>query len=140
MSSLKEIVDHAIERAGGRIAVSKHLGVPASDLSLWCNKNHTRFIPIDHLMDLDAAAGDLFLKYWARQRGYDLVGRDTGREAAANVFRVIGELSRASGACAGVALEALADHDFTPTEKSVVHGHLRPVKDSIDELERFLAS
>jgi hypothetical protein len=140
MSSLKEIVGHAVERAGGQIPVAKRLGVSTSEISLWCNQNHNRFIPIDHLMDLDGAAGHIFLKYWARKCGFDLVGVDAAREAAANVFKTIGEFSKASGACAGVALEALADHEFTPSEKRAVLQHLRPVKDSVDELERYLAS
>lgn len=139
-TTIKEVTRHMVDRVGGYQAAATICGVTKGEVSYWCNDHHDRFIPADHLMQLDAAAGDLFLKHHARQRGYDLVNRDTGCEAAANVFRVIGEFSKASGACAGVALEALADHEFTPNEKRAVREHLRPVKDSMDELERFLAS
>lgn len=139
MSFLKEDIKHLIDLVGSRKYVAHLLDVSETELSYWCNPNHDRHIPIDHLVQLDALAGDRFLKTWARKRGYEIVKDDATIEAATNVFKTIGEFSKASGACAGVALVALADHDFTPNEKREVKEFLRPVKDSIDNLEKFLA-
>ena len=45
------------------------LGVTKGEVSYWCSDHHDRFIPVDHLMDLDAVSGDAFLKEWAALGG-----------------------------------------------------------------------
>jgi hypothetical protein len=140
MSSLKAIVKHLVERVGGAKQAAKLLGVSETEISYWCNPNHPRFIPVDHLVDLDAAGGHLFLKYLARQCGFDLIGSNRQADIEANVLHTLGDLTRSAGTLTGVMLEALSDQKYTTTEKRNTLPHLRPVKDSIDELERFLAS
>lgn len=137
MSSLKAILRHAIERAGGQIKAAELLGVSTSEVSLWGNDNHNRYIPIDHLIDLDQQAGDIFLKHWARHRGYDLAPRDA-TPTKDNIFKIVGEFSKAGGNLDCTALEAAADNHITPNERRAIHDAIAPVRDSIDELERFI--
>lgn len=138
MSNLKELTAHAVVRAGGPIIAAKLLGVSTTEISYWCNQDHTRFIPIDHLVDLDAHADDLFLKTWAAKRGFDLVARVPDQRAA-EVLDALAKFSKASGDLGFVALEAEADQHWTPNEIRNTREKIRPVKDSIEELERFLA-
>lgn len=138
MSSLKAILRRAVEIVGGQIPAAKLLGVSNNDVSLWCNDNHERFIPIDHLMDLDAATGDIFLKDWARKRGYDLAPLGVS-ELQDNIFKIIGELSKASGNLDCTALEAAADHEITPNERRLIYDAMAVVRDRIDALERRIA-
>jgi len=138
-NSLKAIVRHLVERVGGQITAGKLLGVSTTEISLWGNDNNTRFIPVDHLVDLDAAGGDLFLKHLARQRGYDLVKREEQPNKADDVLRTIGQLARASGDLECTTLEAVSDHDLTPNEERAIRDRIRPVKDSIEALEQSFA-
>ena len=139
MSTYKELTAHAVMRAGGNIAAAKLLGVSAQEISNWCNLNLDRFIPIDHLVDLDAHADDLFLKSWAAQRGYDLVAREPDEKSENNIFKIIGQFSKECGELDCTTLETAADKHLTPTETRGIRERIRPVKDSIEELERFLA-
>jgi DNA-binding transcriptional regulator YdaS (Cro superfamily) len=134
---LKAILRHAIERVGGQIKAAQLLGVSTSEVSLWSNDNHSRFIPIDHLIDLDAAAGDVFLQDWARKRGYDLTPREP-TSTKDNIFKIIGEFSKAGGNLDCTALEAAADNHITPNERRAIYDAIAPVRDSIDELERYI--
>jgi DNA-binding transcriptional regulator YdaS (Cro superfamily) len=109
MTSIKAIFRHAVEKAGGRKATAELLGVGTPELSLWGNDDHERFIPINHLMDLDAATGDIFLRDWARKRGYDLTALEVS-EPKDNIYKIIGELSKAGGNLDCAALEAWSDN------------------------------
>lgn len=139
MCTLKELTAHAVERAGSRHDVAKMLGVSETELSYWCNQDNARYIPIDHLVDLDAHAGDLFLKDWAAKRGYDLTPRWSPEKSRTNIFRIIGQFSRAGGELDCTALEAAADNHITPTETRQIRECIRPVKDSIEALEHVIA-
>ena len=134
-NSLKAIVRHLVARVGGQITAGKLLGVSTTEISLWGNDNTTRFIPVDHLVDLDAAGGDLFLKHLARQRGYDLVKRDEQPGKAENVFNTIGQFAKAGGDLECITLEAASDREITPNEERAIRDRIRPVKDSIEALE-----
>ena len=68
--NLKSITRHLVNRVGGAKQAAHVCGVSETEISYWQNDHHDRFIPVDHLVDLDAAAGDLFLKELARMRGY----------------------------------------------------------------------
>ena len=139
MCTLKELTAHAVMRAGGPKKAAGLLGVSETEISYWCNQDHTRYIPIDHLVDFDAYVDDLFLKDWAAKRGFDLVARELAENATANIFRVIGQFSKSGGELDCTALEAAADNHLTPTETRKIRECIRPVKDSIAELERFVA-
>lgn len=139
MVNVKEIVKHLVERVGGPAAAAALLGVSKTEISYWGNQDHPRTIPARHLAVLDAAGGDLFLKAQASDRGYDLVKRETQAETVANVFKTLGKLSKDSGAFEGVMLDALADHNLTPSEKRIAREHLRPVKDSLELVDKILA-
>lgn len=71
--NIKALSRHMVMRAGGAKKAANICGVTEGELSIWCNDRHDRFIPADHLLDLDQHAGDLFLKEWARIRGYELI-------------------------------------------------------------------
>ncbi len=139
-ANLKAITRHMVSRVGGPKHAASICGVSEQELSLWCNDSHTRFIPVDHLVDLDAAAGDLFLKDLARQRGFELVeSEDPKQETAGNVFRAIGEFSKHGGELGFATLEAASDHKITPNEKRAIRDRMRPVKDALDKLENIIA-
>jgi hypothetical protein len=138
-ANIKAITRHMVDRVGGYQATSDICGVAKSDISHWCNDHHARFIPIDHLIDLDAAAGDLFLKEWARTRGYEITPVEKQIEAKPCVTSALGLLSKEAGELSFTVLEAFADHLFTPTEKRRIRDDIAPVKDAIAQLERAIA-
>lgn len=138
-ASIKAITRHMVGIVGGPKIAAKICDVSEAEISYWCNDNHTRFIPIDHLMDLNAAAGDLFLKEWARQRNFDLVAREPIESQAASVIKTIGHFSRATGELEFTTLEAAEDNQFTPNEKRRIRDTIAPVKDYISHLEQAIS-
>jgi DNA-binding transcriptional regulator YdaS (Cro superfamily) len=139
MSDLKELTAHAIERTGSRHDVSKMLGVSETELSYWCNPDNTRYIPIDHWVDLDRASGNFFLKELARESGFDLIARKVNPAPVASVFHIIAEFSRAAGHFAFTVLEAAMDGVFTPNERRKIQQAARPLKDCLDNVDHVTA-
>ncbi|WLB14790.1 hypothetical protein QIH87_50125 (plasmid) [Bradyrhizobium elkanii] len=90
-------------------------------------------------MILDEAAGDLFLKEWARQRGYDLSQREAVGEVPSRVIAIMGHFAKEAGELGSVVLDAAQDNHFTPTEKRLIRDSIAPVKDLISALERAIA-
>lgn len=138
-ANLKAITRHLVQRVGGPRNAAQICDVSEMSVSYWCDDNHNRFIPVDHLVDLDEAAGDLFLKEFARIRGYELIALAAKPENSANVFKAVGEFSKAGGVLGFTTLEAASDHKITPTEARLIRDHIRPVKDSIEQLERVIS-
>ncbi len=138
-ANLKALTRHLVARVGGPKCAAQICGVSETEISYWGADHHNRFIPVDHLVDLDAAAGDLFLKDMARLRGFELVALESKQDAAANVFKAIGEFSKHGGELGFATLEAASDHKITPNEKRAIRDRMRPVKDALDKLENIIA-
>ena len=132
---LKAILRHMVARAGGTNKAADLCGSPSSELSLWTNDESNRFIPVDHLLQLDARVGDLFLKEFARLRGYELVAGAANAGEGASIIRSIAELSRESGQLEFTTLEAIEDNHLTPAERRRIQDCIAPVKDKIGQLE-----
>lgn len=137
--NIKALTRHMVMRAGGAKKSAHICGVTDGELSYWCNDRHDRFIPVDHLMDLDQQAGDLFLKAWARERGYELTPLDAKANNAASVIHTIAQLSRSSGELECTTLEAAEDNNITPAERRRIFDDIAPVKDSISRLEAAIS-
>lgn len=135
MCTLKDLTAHAVERVGGPIAAAKLLDVSTTEISWWCNPNHTRYIPFDHLVDLDSHAGDLILKALADKRGYDVTSRADKPAPETNIFHIIANFSKAAGVFACTVLEAAIDGVFSPNEKRKIAHSLRPVKDALGHVD-----
>ena len=131
---LKAILRHMVARAGGTNKAADLCGSPSSELSLWTSDESNRFIPVDHLLQLDARVGDLFLKEFARLRGYELIANNMPSEGA-SIIRSIAELSRESGQLEYTTLEAIEDNHLTPAERRRIQDCIAPVKDKIGQLE-----
>lgn len=132
---IKAITDQAIERVGKRKFVAKLLGVSPTELSWWANENHERFIPIDHLVTLDAAAGDMFLKEWANRRGYDLAARDAEPARTTNIVKIIAQMAKDAGTVESATLEATTAPKFSVIREREILDDLRPLKNDIEQLE-----
>lgn len=132
-ATIKALTRHMVGLVGGPKVAANICDVSEAEISYWCNDNHTRFIPADHLMDLDAAAGNLFVKEWARSIS------EESKSSAASVIKTIGNLSRATGNLEHTTLEAAEDNHFTPNEKRRIRDNIAPVKDFISHLERAIS-
>lgn len=115
------------------------LGVAKSDVGYWCNDGHERVIPADHLIELDAVSGDIFLQEWANSRGYDLVRRKK-READCvhHVLNSLGGFARDVGDFNAEVIEAYSDNEITPAERRRIYDKAAPVKDRITQIERAI--
>ncbi len=128
---LKDKIDHAIRRIGKRHEVALMMGTSETELSWWCNKDHPRFIPLDHLADLNRLSGGWLMKELAHEMAID-----AAPARPQNIFQIIGNFSQACGHLAMVALRALADGVVTKTEAREVHHAARPVSDNLHDLNR----
>ena len=137
-SSIKAIVRHLVDRVGGNLKAAELCGALKSDVSFWCSDHHDRHAPIDHLMDLDEAGGDLFLKEWAQRRGYDLAPRQPSGEMPARVIAIMGHFAKEAGELGAIVLDAAEDNHFTPTEVRLIRDSIAPVKDLISALEKAI--
>lgn len=138
-ATIKAAIRRIVHHDGRTMQVTADfLEVAKSDVGYWCNDNHERFIPVDHLVDLDAVSGDAFLKEWAASRGYDLVKRDPVPDEAANILKIVGGFSKESGELVPLVLDAASDNHFTPAEKRLIRDNIAPVKDQLAALERAI--
>ncbi len=136
---LKGFVRHLIQKVGGPKSAAEIIKRGRSEISWWQNDNHPRFIPIDCLVELDAVAGDIFLKEWARLRGYELTSRDAQANIAPSVIKAVAELSRHSGELEFTTLDAVEDGNITPAERRRIQDRIAPVKDKIAQLEAAIS-
>lgn len=139
MCNLKELTDHMIEKAGGRQAAAQLLHVSTQELSLWCSEEphaKARFIPLDHFLDLSAAAGDMGLKTLARERGFNVTSREIKPAHRISIFQIIGEFSKACGHLAFVVLKSAADGI---NEAKEINRAARPVIDRMDDIKHAIA-
>ncbi len=137
--NLKAITRHLVSRVGGSKCAAHICGVSETEIGYWKNDQHDRFIPIDHLVDLDKAASDLFLKEWARTRGFELVALDVQQNNAPSILNVIGRFSKNAGELDCVALEAASDGKISATERRRIRDQIAPVKDSLAQLENAIS-
>lgn len=139
-ATIKALIRHLVERVGGAKIAAKVCGVSETELSYWKLDHHNRFIPIDHLMDLDAAGDDLFLKEWARLRGYELVKAEV--DQACNVteaIKAVGPLMKEAGEAASITINLAADGHISETDKRLIRDEIAHVKDATALLERAIA-
>jgi DNA-binding transcriptional regulator YdaS (Cro superfamily) len=137
--SIKAITRHMVMRVGGQKCAAKICGVSDNEVSLWCNDESTRYIPADHLEDLNTAAGDLYLIELARARGYELVPLDAKQSVALSIVGLIGKVSKATGEFEYTALEAAEDGRVTPAEARRIRDCIAPVKDLIALTENAIS-
>lgn len=139
-ASIKAITRHLVQRVGGPKQAAEICGVSQALISNWKDDNHDRFIPIYRLVDLDAAAGDLFLSELARSRGYELTPIERRENnAAVSLVKLMAEVSRANGEFEYTALEAVADGSVTPNEARRIRDRIAPVKDLIAQTEAAIS-
>jgi hypothetical protein len=139
-ANIKALTRHLVERVKNAKTAAAICGVSEMSISRWGDDKENQFIPIDHLVDLDAAAGDLFLKEWARTRGYEMISiQNTADPKSPCVTDALGMLSKKAGELICTVLEAFADHQFTPAEKRRIRDYIAPIKDAIAQLEKAIS-
>lgn len=137
---IKATLRRIVDKIGNSKAAATICGARDCELSWWKLDHHDRHIPIDHLIRLDAAAGDIFLKEWAQARGYELTSVSRSAERAALcVIKSVGHLSKEAGELGFTVLEAAADSEITLAEKRRIRDDIAPVKEALAELERAIA-
>jgi hypothetical protein len=97
---------------GSRAVVAKLLGVSNPEVTYWCEDRYNRFIPIDHLYELDAQRGDLFLKAWAERRGYQLTQAERVAPEAADMSSLAGDIAMLAGSTAHEIIERGKDGEY----------------------------
>jgi hypothetical protein len=137
-ASLKALMRHMVNLAGGAKAAAGICGAHEAEISYWSNDQHDRFIPVDHLTRLDQACDDLFLKEWARSRGFELTPREPAGEMPARVIAIMGHFAKEAGELGAIVLDAAEDNHFTPTEVRLIRDSIAPVKDLISALEKAI--
>lgn len=139
-ASLKAITRRLVGRVGGVKNAARICGVTDSEVSFWQNDAHDRYIPIDHLVLLDTAAGDIFLNELAQSRGYNLIPFSAASEPHCQLIpNIIGLLARESGELHYTALDAASDGIVTPAEARRIRDVIAPVKDKIAALEQAIS-
>ena len=133
-ANIKALVRNMVGLVGGPKVAAHICGVSETEISYWGNDSHNRFIPIDHLMDLDAACGNFFLKEWSRS-----ISPDNKQDAEASVLKTLAHFSRATGELECTTLEAFEDGQLSPAEKRRIRDHVAPVKNIIGQLEQVIA-
>lgn len=119
----KELTDRMIDAAGSRKEVAAVLGVHVNDLSNWCNPNHERVIPVDHMVDLDALADRAdgvikhrFLRELARTCGFELVAMEDDQPDTAQLLDAVAEVVKHSADLNHETIAALRDGKLSPNE------------------------
>jgi hypothetical protein len=141
-ANIKAVTRHLVDRVGGLQAAADICGTSKSEVSYWGNDNHDRFIPADHLVDLDAAADDIFLKEWARTRGYDLLAIEGGaaqQAAIESAIRAGALVAQAATAVNFNIVDLLSDGHKSATDERLIRDRLAQLKDEIDRLERSIS-
>lgn len=134
---LKQLTFRVIDKIGTRKEAADRLGVSMTELSYWCNQDHDRFIPVDHLVEADALSGHVFLRELAHRSGFELVplkaapiDTETAVEASADISKDAGEL---------VHDVLLASPDGINTrEARAILAKVGEVRNSCNSLERSL--
>jgi hypothetical protein len=122
------ICNQALEKAG---ADSK---VTLAEVSYWCNDAHDRFIPLDHFIDLDAAAGGRGLKELAQKAELEAARINAKPNRAQSILRTIAELSRRAGDLEYTTIDAAEDGELTPAETRRILDRAEPLKNIIHQL------
>ncbi len=135
-ANIKALTRNLVGIVGGPKMAAKICDVSETEISYWCNDDHARFIPIDHLMDLDAAAGDVFLKEWARSRSRELTAKP---DSAASLLKTLAQFSKTTGDLEFTTLDAVDDGILTNAEKRRIRDHVAPVKNIISQLEAVIS-
>lgn len=138
-ASIKAMIRRMVQAVGGPKQSAFTCKVSETEISLWGSDNTTRYIPIDHLVDLDAEAGDMFLEYWAQSRGYGLVELKSKPNQAASVLKTIAQFSRHAGNLDCATVEAAEDGTLSPNEKRTIRDRIAPVENMIGQLKAVLA-
>ena len=133
-AGIKAMTRNLVGLVGGPKVAADICDVSETEISYWCNDNHTRFIPIDHLMDLDAAAGNIFVKEWARS-----VSSDNKTDNTESLLRTLAQFSKHTGELEYCTLDAAEDGQLTPNEKRRIRDHVAPVKNIISQLEGVIS-
>ena len=132
-ASIKAMTRNLVGLVGGPKVAASICGVSETEISYWGNDNHNRFIPIDHLMDLDAAAGHVFVKEWARSVSPE------NKTSAESLLRTLAQFSKHTGELEYTTLDAAEDGEITRAEKRRILDHVAPVKNIISQLETVIA-
>jgi len=133
-AGIKAMTRNLVGLVGGPKVAADICDVSETEISYWCNDNHTRFIPIDHLIDLDAAAGNFFVKEWARS-----ISPECKTDSAASLLKTLARFSKSTGELECTTLEAAEDGQLTPAEKRRIRDHVAPVKNIISQLEGVIS-
>ena len=133
-AALKAMTRNLVGLVGGQEVAAKICNATQAEISYWCNDGHDRFIPIDHLIDLDAAAGNFFVKEWARS-----VSPECKTNSAASLLKTLARFSKSTGELECTTLEAAEDGQLTPAEKRRIRDHVAPVKNIISQLEGVIS-
>ena len=133
-AALKAMTRNLVGLVGGQEVAAKICNATQAEISYWCNDGHDRFIPIDHLIDLDAAAGNFFVKEWARS-----VSPECKTNNAASLLKTLARFSKSTGELECTTLEAAEDGQLTPAEKRRIRDHVAPVKNIISQLEGVIS-
>ncbi len=131
-ANIKALTRNMVGLVGGPKVAAEICGVSQTEISYWCNDDHTRFIPIDHLMDLDAAAGNVFVTEWSRS-----ISPEGKADCAASLLKT--QFSKRTGELEYTTLDAAEDGALTPAEKRRIRDRISPVKNIINQLEEVIA-
>ncbi len=138
LPDIKALTRNLVQLVGGPKQAAHICSASEAEISFWCNDTHTRVIPLDHFLLLDAATGN---------RGLAELSYNSGitRPAAAksngppSIIEILAQLSRATGELGYVTARAAEDNRFVPREKRSIRDHKSAVANVLHDLERVIA-
>jgi hypothetical protein len=140
---LKRATQREVMKCGGVVAVERATTMTRADISKYQSESdewQTRFIPLDHALELGAASGEfIVVRELAALAGFDTVPADPRRAAEECVPRVLGRLAKSAGDLQHTVSEAMADGKLSPNEDRAVDEKMADVKDNLESLEEAKA-
>ncbi len=141
---IKDLIRNLVKLVGGddrgARKIAAHIcGAGETDLSFWCNDDHSRVIPLDHFMLLDEATGYRGLKDIAHKCGFELVPIEVKPIGAGSLLKTLAQFSKRTGDLEYTALDAAEDGQLTPAEKRRIRDRIAATKNTISELEDVIS-
>lgn len=138
---IKRATQRAVSKAGGVVAVERATTMTRSSITRYQSETYPEIIPLDHALELIAAANDIgLLREFAGLAGCDLVSKEERTELAENVNRIVGRLAKAEGELSQAVIEAAADNVFHPNEDRRVDSLIADVEDGLSDLKASKAN
>lgn len=131
---IKSATARAVERAGGSVAVIRATTMSKAALSRYMSESMPDIIPLDHALELDAAAGDVIMaREFAALCEHELVSREQRAEMSENITRLAARFAKEGGEMQHALLESQIG-PTSPAKERAIDNELADVRDVLIDI------